>query len=65
VDENLLRKAKASCGATTDTETIRLGLETLVRSAAYQRLRTFIGSELHAQDVPRHRERRVRKRKAG
>jgi hypothetical protein len=57
VDENLLRQAKKDCGAATNTETIRLGLEALVRHAAYQRLATYIGSEPDAQDVPRRRER--------
>ncbi len=71
VDENLLEEAKAACGASTDTDTIRLGLEALIRHAAYQRLRSLLGSEPHAQDVPRFREpplirRRVSsKRKAG
>jgi hypothetical protein len=65
VDDNLLREAKASCGASTDTETVRLGLEALVRSGAYQRLRAFLGSETDAQDVPRRRETPARKRKAG
>jgi hypothetical protein len=27
IDEDLFREAKAACGATTDTETVRLGLE--------------------------------------
>jgi hypothetical protein len=56
VDENLLREARAACGAATDTETIRLGLEALVRHAAYQRLRRLRGSEPDARDVPRRRE---------
>jgi len=56
IDETLLREARTACAATTDTETVRLGLEALVRQAAYQRLQTFIGSEPHARDVPRRRE---------
>lgn len=56
VDEQLFREAKAACGAATDTETVRLGLQALVRHAAYQRLRTLRGSEPHAQEVPRRRE---------
>jgi hypothetical protein len=56
VDAKLLRDAKTACGATTDTETIRLGLEALVRHAAYQRMKAFLGTEPHAQDVPRRRE---------
>jgi hypothetical protein len=56
IDEKLFEEAKAACGATTDTETVRLGLEALVRHAAYQRLRAFAGTEPNAQDVPRRRE---------
>lgn len=64
VDEALLKEAKSACGASTDTQTIRLGLEALVRHAAYQELRTFLGSEPDAQDVPRRREKPAKKRKA-
>ena len=64
VDEKLLREARRACGAATATETIRQGLEALVRHAAYQELRTFIGSEPDAKDVPRRRERPARKRTA-
>jgi Bacterial antitoxin of type II TA system, VapB len=56
IDEQLFQQAKTACGAATDTETVRLGLESLVRHAAYQRLRALLGSEPNAQDVPRHRE---------
>jgi Arc/MetJ family transcription regulator len=56
IDQELFNQAKAACGATTDTETVRLGLESLVRHAAYQRLSALIGSEPDAQDVPRRRE---------
>jgi hypothetical protein len=56
IDQALFDQAKVACGATTDTETVRLGLEALVRHAAYQRLRALIGSEPDAQDVPRRRE---------
>jgi Arc/MetJ family transcription regulator len=56
IDQALLDEAKVACGATTDTETVRLGLESLVRHDAYQRLRALIGSEPDAQDVPRRRE---------
>lgn len=63
IDDQLFQEAKASCGAATDTETIRLGLEALVRRAAYERLRTLRGSEPNAEDVPRHREKASRKRK--
>jgi hypothetical protein len=61
VSEELLREAKAACGATTDTDTLRLGLEALIRHAAYERLRALRGAEPRAQDVPRRRERRSSK----
>ena len=64
VDDKLFHEAKVACGATTDTDTIRLGLEALVRHAAYQRLRALRGSEPQARDVPRRRERPPSKRKA-
>jgi Arc/MetJ family transcription regulator len=57
IDEQLLRDAKSASGARTDTETVRLGLEALVRNGAYERLRALRGSEPHARDVPRRRER--------
>jgi hypothetical protein len=63
VDEKLFEEAKAACHATTDTETVRLGLEALVRHAAYERLRALRGSEPTARDVPRRRERRPLKRR--
>lgn len=56
IDEDVLAEAKRACGAATDTATVRLGLEALVRSAAYERLRSLLGSEPNAQDVPRRRE---------
>jgi hypothetical protein len=56
IDGTLLEGARQACGATTDTETIRLGLESLVRHASYARLKALIGSEPDAQDVPRRRE---------
>ena len=64
VNDQLFREAKAACRAATDTETVRLGLEALVRHAAYERLRSLLGSEPHARDVPRRRARPSRKRKA-
>ena len=64
IDDTLFREAKAACGAATDTETVRLGLQALVRHAAYQRLRDLLGTEPDAQDVPRRRERPSPKRKA-
>ncbi|MBK9169668.1 MAG: type II toxin-antitoxin system VapB family antitoxin [Bryobacterales bacterium] len=55
IDEKTLREAREACGASTDTETMRLGLEALIRHAASQRLRQLRGSEKHVVDVPRHR----------
>jgi len=63
IDAKLLKDAKAACGATTYTETIRQGLQALVRNAAYERLQAFLGSEPNAQDVPRRREKPARKRR--
>lgn len=62
LDPQLFAQAKAACGASTDTETVRLGLEALVRHAAYRRLSTLRGSEKNASDVPRRREAPLRKR---
>jgi hypothetical protein len=58
IDEQLLADAKAATGATTDTATIRAGLEALVRHAAYQRLAALGGSEPEALETapPRRRE---------
>jgi Arc/MetJ family transcription regulator len=56
IDEALLQEARRACGAPTDTATVRIGLEAVVRQAAYQRLRALRGSEPQAQDVPRRRE---------
>jgi Arc/MetJ family transcription regulator len=56
IDDNLFKEAKVASGATTDTDTVRLGLEALVRHAAYERLRALRGAEPHARDVPRRRE---------
>jgi hypothetical protein len=64
LDEKLFREAKAACGAATDTETVRLGLEALVRHAAYQRLRALLGTEPNARDVPRRRAKPLTKRRA-
>jgi Arc/MetJ family transcription regulator len=56
IDEGLLKDARLASGASTDTAAVRLGLEALVRQAAYERLRAFRGSEPNAQDVRRRRE---------
>ena len=63
IDDKLFKDAKLACGATTDTDTVRLGLEALVRNAAYQRLRALAGSEPGAKDVPRRREKPAAKRR--
>jgi hypothetical protein len=62
VDAKLLKEARAAVGAGTDTETIRLGLEALVRRAANERMKAFGGSEPDAKDVPRRRERPAARR---
>jgi Arc/MetJ family transcription regulator len=56
IDAALLFAAKSACGAATETETVRLGLEALVRRNAYETLRALSGSEKLARDVPRRRE---------
>jgi hypothetical protein len=56
IDEKTLQEAREACGASTDTETIRRGLEALIRHAAYQRLRRLRGSEKKVVDVPRRTE---------
>jgi Arc/MetJ family transcription regulator len=56
LDEHLLRDAKTASGAKTDTETVRLGLEALVRRGAYERLRALRGTEPQARDTTRRRE---------
>lgn len=64
IDEKLLADAREAAGASTDTETVRLGLEALIRSAAYQRMRSLLGSEPGpAKEVPRRREPATAKRK--
>jgi hypothetical protein len=57
----LLQAARKASGAKTDTETIRLGLEGLVRRAAIQRLLRLRGSEPEARDVPRRRPKSLEK----
>ncbi len=63
IDGKLLQDARKASGASTDTEAVRLGLEALVRHAAYQRMRAFGGSEPDAQDVPRRREKPAARRR--
>ena len=57
IDEHLLRDAKSASGAKTDTDTVRLGLEALVRHGAYERLRALRGSEPNARDLRRRHQR--------
>jgi len=64
IDEDLIRKAKIACGAATETETIRLGLQALIRHRAYQNTRALLGTEKDALDVPRRREKVVTRRRA-
>lgn len=64
IDERLLAEAKKACGATTDSDTVRQGLEAIIRHAAYQRLRTLRGTEPDAKDVPRRREKAGGRRRA-
>ncbi len=56
IDAALLSEAKKACNASNETETVRLGLEALVRRAAYERLSLLRGSEPNAKDVPRRRD---------
>ncbi len=63
IDEKLLEEARTVSRAATDTETVRLGLEALIRHAAYERLRALRGTEPGVRDVSRRRERTARKRR--
>jgi hypothetical protein len=63
IDDQLLKDAREACPGITDTQLLRQGLEALVRHAAYQRARAYLGSEPDAQDVPRRREPPVRRHK--
>ena len=56
IDDGLLREARSASGARSDTDTVRLGLEALVRQAAYERLRALRGKEPRATDIRRRRE---------
>jgi Arc/MetJ family transcription regulator len=65
IDERLLSDAKSASGSKTDTETVRLGLEALVRRGAYERLRALRGSEPNTREIPRRRERSSSTRHSG
>lgn len=56
IDDDLLKEARKASGASTDAETVRLGLRALVREGAARRLRALRGSDAVAKDVPRRRE---------
>lgn len=64
IDEKLLKAARLASGASTDTDTVRLGLEALVRHAAHERLRALRGTETNAKGVPRRRVSGPRKHRA-
>jgi len=63
IDEKLLQEARTVSRAATDTETVRMGLEALVRHATYERLRALRGSDPAARAVPRRREQSARRRR--
>ena len=63
IDEKLLHEARTVSRAATDTETVRMGLEALIRHAAHERLRALRGTDRAARDVPRRREGPARKRR--
>ncbi len=63
IEDKLLNDAKLASGAATDTETVRLGLEALVRHAAYERLRALRGNEPRATVSPRRRQKTATKPK--
>jgi len=65
IDEKLLQEARNVSRAATDTETVRMGLEALIRHAAYERLRALRGTDPAARDVPRRKERPAGRRRAG
>lgn len=64
INEALLAEAREASGSTTDTDTVRLGLEALVRQAAYQRAAALIGSAKNFVAPSRRRDSPVAKRKA-
>jgi Arc/MetJ family transcription regulator len=64
IDGDLLQEARRASKAGTDTETVRLGLEALIRHFAYQRLRSLRGSESRGALVPRPRAKASRTKAA-
>ena len=65
IDDKLLQEARTVSRAATDTETVRLGLEALIRHAAHERLRALRGSDPAARDAHRRREKPARKPRRG
>jgi len=66
LDEAELEEAKAELGASSDAETVRLALQSVLRMAAYKRMKTFAGTEKGPLvDVPRRREPAARKPSRG
>lgn len=65
LDKDKLAEAREATGAGSDVDTVHMGLDALIRSAAYQRMRTFLGSEKGRPiyDVPRRREAGVEKKR--
>jgi hypothetical protein len=64
VDDELLRQARAASGSRTDADTVRQGLEALIRHAAYVRLQSLCGSERDALEAPRRRSKPSPRRRA-
>jgi hypothetical protein len=64
LDENLLNDAKEASGAKTDSETVRLALEALLRQDASQRLRAFGRFGTRRVGIPRRREREAKRKLA-
>ncbi|HXJ39469.1 MAG TPA: type II toxin-antitoxin system VapB family antitoxin [Bryobacteraceae bacterium] len=63
IDDGLFAEAKAASGAATDSETLQLALEALVRHVTCQNLQSFRGAEPDARDAPRRREKPPVKRR--
>jgi hypothetical protein len=57
IDDQLLREAKSAAGARTDTDTVRLGLEALIRELPTSVFARFAGRSPRARDIRRRRER--------
>lgn len=55
IDTGLLARARQAARAASDTETVRLGLESLLREQACRQLIALTGTEPDARDVPRRR----------